>query len=194
MAKKVLIIDAGIKFIFAGGTLNHTYANRAAELFTGAGWEVDVTRLEDESWKTEDEVKKLAAADLVFVQTPAWWMGPPWQFKKWMDEVFTNSDFGDDGRTHTAPELNYGRGGNYRGHFLISQTWNAPLNAFVDPKEFFEGKGVDAVLYPVRKAFEFIGLTGLETFMANDVIKNPTFDSDMERFEAYVRDVIETLA
>ena len=43
---------------------------------------------------------------------------------------------------------NIGRGGIRKARYMLSCTWNAPLNAFVAPEEFFEGKGIDAVLMP----------------------------------------------
>ena len=55
-------------------------------------------------------------ADIVIMQFPVNWMGVPWSFKKYMDEVYTA---GMDGRLTTlamaaqreAPKDNYGMGG-----------------------------------------------------------------------------------
>ena len=47
---------------------------------------------------------------------------------------------------------------------MISATWNAPQQAFDDPADFFEAKGVDAVYFPFHKANQFLGMTGLPTF------------------------------
>ncbi len=69
---------------------------------------------------------------------------------------------------------------------MISMTWNAPLEAFTEPMQFFEGKGIDGVLFPMHKTFAFLGMKPLPTFMANDVIKNPTLEADLERFKAHL--------
>ena len=74
-----------------------------------------------------------------------------------------------------------------KAHYMISCTWNAPANAFTAPEEFFEGKGIDAVLLPIHKAFQFIGMKPMQTFMANDVVKNPTYEADFKRFVELVR-------
>ena len=183
--KKILIIDGGVDFHGRGGTLNHTYADLAQKILTGMGHEVTVTRVQGE-WVPAEEAEKVKAADIVMLNFAAWWMGTPWPVKRYIDEVFcAGLSAGGDGRTRTEPALKYGRGGILKGkRYMLSITWNAPLNAFVDPKEFFAGSGIDAVLLPVHKAFEFIGMSRLgKTFMANDVVKNPTPEADFKRFE-----------
>lgn len=182
MSKNALIVDAGAKLGDQGGTLSKAYADKATEILRAAGWNVMVSH-PDSYWVLTDEIEKVSKADFILAQIPIWWMGAPWSYKRWFDLVFMNTPFGSDGRSHTNPAVNYGRGGKLKGFYMLSTTWNAPLNAFVDPKEFFEGKGVDAVLYPLHKAYQFVGFKPLETFMANDVLKNPTFDEDMARFE-----------
>lgn len=188
--KKILIIDGGVDFHGRGGTLNHTYADLAQKILTGMGHEVTVTRVQGE-WVPAEEAEKVKAADIVMLNFAAWWMGTPWPVKRYIDEVFcAGLSAGGDGRTRTEPALNYGRGGILKGkRYMLSITWNAPLNAFVDPKEFFAGSGIDAVLLPVHKAFEFIGMSRLgKTFMANDVVKNPTPEADSKRFEETLKE------
>ena len=182
MSKNALIVDAGAKLGDHGGTLSKAYADKATEILRAAGWNVMASH-PDSYWVLTDEIEKVSKADFILAQIPIWWMGAPWSYKRWFDLVFMNAPFGSDGRSHANPAVNYGRGGKLKGFYMLSTTWNAPLNAFVDPKEFFEGKGVDAVLYPLHKAYQFVGFKPLETFMANDVLKNPTFDEDMARFE-----------
>lgn len=182
MSKNALIVDAGAKLGGEGGKLSDAYVEKAAEFLRAAGWNVAFSHT-DEAWQLEEEAAKVMNADFILAQIPIWWMGAPWSYKRWFDLVFMNTPFGSDGRSHANPAVNYGRGGKLKGRYMLSTTWNAPLNAFVDPKEFFEGKGVDAVLYPLHKAYQFVGFKPLETFMANDVLKNPTFVEDMARFE-----------
>lgn len=187
MTKYALILDAGCQYHGQGGTLCHAYADTAAQILGSLGWEVSVTRVEAQ-WDREAEAEKVKKADLLLIQTPAWWMAPPWQLKRYEDEVFCVPGItAGDGRTRTKPDVNYGTGGLLKGRYMISCTWNAPLAAFTDPKEFFEGRGIDGVFFPLHKTLQFIGLRGLPTFMANDVLKNPTYEADMARFEAQLR-------
>lgn len=188
--KKILIVDGGVQFHGNGGTLNHAYAQLAAKVLTSMGHEVVITRV-DAQWVAQEEAEKFKAADVVMLNFAAWWMGTPWQVKRYIDEVFcAGLSVGGDGRTRTDPEHNYGRGGILSDKkYMLAVTWNAPLNAFVDPKEFFAGVGIDAVLLPVHKAFQFIGMSCLgKTFMANDVIKNPTHELDFKRFEETLKE------
>ena len=100
---------------------------------------------------------------------------------------------GGDGRTRTAPDINYGTGGLLTGRYMISSTWNAPRAAFVAEGDFFEGTGIDGVFLPMHKAFQFIGLKPMESFMANDVLKNPTHEADFKRFVETVKKNFSTI-
>ena len=73
---------------------------------------------------------------------------------------------------------------------MISATWNAPQQAFDDPADFFEGKGVDAVYFPFHKANEFLDMTALPTFLSVDVMKRPDIDNDVARYEAHLAKVL----
>ena len=133
--------------------------------------------------------EKIRAADVLVIQTPGWWMSPPWQLKRYEDEVFTTGGFTrGDGRTRTEPTKNYGTGGLLtEKRYLLSSTWNAPKEAFDEPGDFFEGRGIDGVLLPVHKTLQFLGMHPLESFMANDVLKNPRIEADIERWKAHLK-------
>ena len=73
--------------------------------------------------------------------------------------------------------------------YLISSTWNAPLEAFTEPDQFFEGRGIDGLFMPLHKTFEFIGMKKLPSFMANDVFKHPTIPADIERWKKHLKDL-----
>ena len=70
-----------------GGNLNHYYSDLAMKVLQKLGHEVQIT-LVGGLWEISEEVEKIQWADSIIVQTPAWWMSPPWQFKKYQDEVF----------------------------------------------------------------------------------------------------------
>ena len=122
-------------------------------------------------------------------------MSAPWQYKKYEDEVFGHELIcGGDGRSrHDATKL-YGTGGKcVNAYYMVSSTWNAPLEAFNDPKQFFEGAGIDGALMGIHKPFQFIGMRKLPSFIANDVIKNPQIEKDTERLRLHIKDVFGPL-
>ena len=69
---------------------------------------------------------------------------------------------------------------------MLSVTWNAPLEAFDDPSQFFEGAGVEGVYLPFHKANQFLGLEPIPSFIANDVEKNPKIEADLARFTGHL--------
>ena len=144
MSGKVLIIDAGCRNQGHGGTLSHEYAAIAAEEFGRLGWSVGTTTV-DREFDPEEEAAGIIAADAVIVQTPGWWMSTPWQLKRCEDLVFVLPGIASgDGRSWENPERKYGTGGRLRDkHCMLSSNWNAPLEAFTDPEQFFGGRGID---------------------------------------------------
>ena len=74
---------------------------------------------------------------------------------------------------------------------MLSLTWNAPEEAFEDPAQFFEGKGVDAVYFPFHKANQFLGMSSLSTYLATDVIKVPAVDNVIRRYREHLSKVLE---
>lgn len=194
----IFIVNAAKEFAGSEGKLNDLLTQVAADYLSAAGHEVKITRI-DEGYNAEDEAKKIVWSDVIIYQMPAWWMEGPWIVKKYVDEVFSAEDcalFKDDGRTRQDPTKKYGSGGLLQGKkYLFSVTWNAPLEAFTDPNQFFEGKGVDAVYFPFHKANQFLGLEPLATFGCFDVVKQPDIPNDIERYKAHLQqNIINILA
>jgi modulator of drug activity B len=48
---------------------------------------------------------------------------------------------------------------------------------------------VDAVYFPFHKANEFLGMTGLPTFLCVDVMKRPNIEADVARYERHLSEV-----
>ena len=148
------------------------------------------TTVVDDGYAVEQEVKKIAQSDCIIYQMPAWWMGAPWTIKKYLDEVFTAGHgvlYASDGRSRNQPKKKYGTGGLLQGmQYMLSLTWNAPLEAFNDPDQFFEGVGVEGVYLAFHKANQFLGLQPVPTFIANDVEKNPQIEADLARFTGHL--------
>ncbi|KAB7651094.1 NAD(P)H-dependent oxidoreductase [Sutterella faecalis] len=182
-----LIVNAGCTHFGHGGTLSAAMVDKARETLEKLGHTVEETRLEN-GWDNAEEAQKILRADVVIIQTPGWWMSTPWQLKKYEDDVFVDPILcGGDGRSRKDPQKKYGSGGKLTSkRYLLSSTWNAPLEAFTDPNQFFEGKGIDGLFMPLHKTFEFLGMKPCESFMVNDVFKHPTIEADMKRWEAHL--------
>ncbi len=188
---KIHILNGAQPYAFAPGGLNATLAERARATLEAQGHEVDLTNVA-EGYDVEAEVEAHRLADAVIFQFPVNWMGVPWSFKKYMDEVYTAGMDGrltaGDGRTAEDPKANYGMGGALRGtHYMISATLNAPSEAFENSSEpFFEGMSMDDLLRPVHLNAKFFGMTPLPSFGAFDVMKNPDIEADLARFDVHL--------
>ncbi|WP_440994324.1 NAD(P)H-dependent oxidoreductase [Cysteiniphilum litorale] len=187
--KKILIINAKKQFGHSKGALNQYMSDVAQSHLSALGHDVRVTTIED-GYNIEDEINHILWADVVIYQMPAWWMGPPWMMKKYMDEVFTHGHgrlYVNDGRSRDDVSKKYGSGGLLHDKkYMLSVTWNAPAEAFDYPKQFFQGAGVDGVYLPVHKANQFLGMQPLPTFMSNDVIKDPQVNKDVIRYKKHL--------
>ncbi|NIF19445.1 NAD(P)H-dependent oxidoreductase [Pantoea sp. Cy-639] len=192
--KKILLLNGGKRFAHSDGRLNQTLHDAALAHLDRAGHDVQETFI-DEGYDVEAEVQKYLWADVVIYQMPGWWMGAPWTVKKYIDEVFTGghgSLYASDGRTRSDSSQKYGSGGLIHGkQYMLSLTWNAPQQAFDAPGEFFEGKGVDAVYFPFHKANQFLGMSGLPTFLAVDVMKRPDVPATLAAYEAHLTQVFD---
>ena len=186
----IYIVNAGENFVHSKGELNRYLTQVAADALKAAGHQVKTVALE-QGYNLEQEVQNILWANSIIYQHPAWWMGAPWTLKKYIDEVFmcgVGKLFADDGRSRADENSKYGSGGLLHGKtYMISATWNAPLEAFEDPAQFFEGKGMDAVYFPFHKANQFLGMKPLPSFMCNDVHKNPQIEADVKRYQEHLR-------
>ncbi len=185
----VLLINGHQRYEgFAEGKLNQSLIDVAAKQLAATGHKIDTTVV-DKGYDIPAELQKFQWADAVFVQTPVYWMSVPHLFKKYMDEVFT-AGLGvfckDDGRTRSDLSKKYGSGGLLNGKkYMISTTWNAPLEALIEPDQFFEGRGVDGVFMWLHKNFQFFGMEPLTTFSCYDVLKNAEATNDLARLEKH---------
>ena len=188
----ILIINAHHHYPFSEGKLNESLVNKAVETLKVKGHQTRVVNIDDE-WNVDEELENHQWADSIILQTPVNWMGVPWTFKKYMDEVYTAGMAGalcnGDGRHSDAPKENYGAGGTLKGKtYLLSLTFNAPEEAFDDVSEYlFEGKSVDDLFFPMHMNFRFFGMEPLETFVCYDVMKNPDIEHDLIRFDAHIQ-------
>ena len=187
----ILIINAHQYYPFAEGKLNATLVDKTLSQLQSKGHQTRVVTMK-EQWDVESELANHQWADVVILQTPVNWMGVPWTFKKYMDEVYTAGMGGalceGDGRTAEAPKANYGKGGTLTGKkYMLSLTFNAPQEAFNDEDEYlFQGKDIDDLFFPMHMNFRFFGMQPLPTFACFDVMKNADVENDFIRFEAHL--------
>lgn len=190
--KNILLINGAKTFAHSNGQLNDTLTQLAQEVLSGLGHQVQVTRADSE-YDTKAEVEKFLWADTVIYQMPGWWMGAPWTVKKYIDDVFTEghgSLYANDGRSRADASKKYGSGGLIHDkNYMLSLTWNAPMDAFNDAEQFFHGVGVDGVYLPFHKANQFLGMQTLPTFIVNDVIKAPEVEAYMAQYREHLTQV-----
>ena len=190
--KNILLINGAKTFAHSNGQLNDTLTELAQEVLLDLGHQVQVTRADSE-YDAKSEVEKFLWADTVIYQMPGWWMGAPWTVKKYIDDVFTEghgSLYANDGRSRSDASKKYGSGGLIRDkNYMLSLTWNAPMDAFNDAEQFFHGVGVDGVYLPFHKANQFLGMQTLPTFIVNDVIKAPEVEAYMAQYRDHLTQV-----
>ncbi len=190
---KILIINAHQKYEgFAEGKLNQTFIDVMKTEFETEGSEVKLSSIEA-GYDPMEEVEKHVWADLIITQSPVYWFGSPWIYKKYIDEVFNTGLFNqtlivDDGRTRTDPSKQYGTGGKMYGKkFMLSLTWNAPKEAFGDKDQvIFEGKTVDEAFIGHSSVYKFCGAEILPSFSSFNVLKNPQVDKDIEALKLII--------
>ncbi len=180
---------------FSEGKLNRAMFDVARETLEEAGYEVKLTEIE-KGYDVNEEVEKHLWADLIITQSPVFWFGAPWIYKKYVDEVFTTglvqqSMLIDDGRTSKDPNKQYGTGGKMQGKkYMLSLTWNAPEQAFNDEQQhLFEGRSVDDVFIGNTSNYKFCGADILPSFSCHDVIEAPQFEADVKRYRHLLNNI-----
>lgn len=150
--KNIFLINAHEAYPFSEGKLNQSLLEKAQSILQNKGYSLRKTAMTD-SYTVEDELEKHQWADVIILQSPVNWMGVPWSFKKYMDQVYTAGMAGHlcsgDGRSRKDPSKQYGSGGTLKGKkYMFSLTFNAPKEAFDNPDQFlFAGKSVDDLFF-----------------------------------------------
>lgn len=194
--KNILIINAHQYYPVSTGSLNKSMVQIAKDFFEENNHQVQLSII-DEGYETEAEAEKHEWADLVLTQMPVYWFGGPWNYKKYIDEVF-NHLIGrkklalSDGRSRFH-DNQYGTGGLDHGKsFLLSSTWNAPEKAFGDKNQFlFEGRNLDDALIGITSVYKFMGFEILQGFACYDVMKAPQIENDIIRFKKRLSNIFK---
>lgn len=200
-SKNVLIINAHQFFEgISNGGLNNTMVGAIRNEMEKHGHAVRETHIErgyNSDTDIDAEVAKHLWADIIILQSPVFWFGMPWIYKKYVDEVFTAGMFqqsflSGDGRTREDPRKQYGTGGKMRGkRYMLSLTWNAPAEAFGDEAQvLFQGKTVDDVFVSNTANYRFCGAEVLPSFSCYDVMKQPNIESDIARLCEHLAKVV----
>ncbi len=195
--KHLLIINAHQFYDgISSGKLNATMADVIRKEMAQRGYEVRETAIEA-GYDINAEVDKHVWADLIVLQSPVFWFGMPWIYKKYVDEVFTaglmqQKLLTDDGRSRDDLGRQYGSGGKMQGkQYMMSLTWNAPKEAFDDPSQsLFAGKSVDDVLVSNGANYKFCGAEVLPAFSSHDVMKQADVENDIARLRAHLAAVV----
>lgn len=187
--QEILIINGAMHYGESKGKLNEAFCEIMQDELVKLGKNVVLTHIA-KGYELKTEVAKWKKADCVIWQMPGWWMGEPWIVKKYIDEVLYAEAVGvlfeSDGRSRQDESKRYGSGGLCKGKaVMLSTTWNAPLYAFNEVGEFFDGRGFDEIFMHFYKIHKFIGFSKFfPSFMANDVHKKPNFsqwESDLRK-------------
>ena len=188
----ILIINGAKQFAHSNGELNDTLTELANKVLCELGHTVQISRA-DRDYEIQAEIQKYVWADVVIYQMPGWWMGAPWTVKKYIDDIFTEGHgtlYASDGRSRSDASKKYGSGGLIHDKkYMLSLTWNAPMEAFIEQDQFFHGVGVDGVYLPFHKANQFLGMQSLKTFIVNDVIKAPEVEAYMAQYREHLTQV-----
>ncbi|MFM9901581.1 MAG: NAD(P)H-dependent oxidoreductase [Polaromonas sp.] len=196
--KNVLIINTHqVVQGISPGHLNAAMADVIDEEMAQRGFAVQKTHIET-GYTPDAEVDKHLWADLIVLQSPVYWFGMPWIYKKYVDEVFTagmqqGRFITGDGRTRDDPGKQYGSGGLLQGkQYMVSLTWNAPKAAFNDPDQaLFAGKSVDDVLVANTANYRFCGVEVLPSFSCHDIFKAPDVSGDIARLRGHLAGLID---
>lgn len=198
--KNIFIINGGQHFGHSGGQFNDTVA-AVTQAFFAEQAEVNIKYTHIEAgYDAAAEVEKFVWADVVIYHTPIWWFQLPFEFKKYIDVVFTEGHqkgiYLSDGRTTTNPNINYGTGGMLHGrHYMLTTSWNAPATAFTLPGEFFKQHSVDeGVMFGFHRMNAFAGMKPLKSFHFHDVEKNANVPRDMAAYRQHLEQVFEPKA
>lgn len=177
----VLIINGAEKGDHSRGGYNGGLAAAAKDLL--ASHYKTLTTTVAEGYDVKAETLKFKKADIVIYQYPVFWFMVPSSLKRYMDEVFSHGEFFN----YTSGP--YGSGGLMLGKkVMFSTTWNAPLEAFGDKNMFFDGMTPDQAITAMRKAHQYCGFSELSHFSCHNIVKNPQFQKDQERFVAHLNE------
>lgn len=182
----VLCLNGSEERGYAKGAYNDTLCGVAQKFFENRKDTFVLSKVAD-GYDIEEEVSKLETADVLIFQFPVYWFNMPGSLKTYLDDVYTAGRgriWQNDGRAQGGP---YGSGGMMQEKtYMLSTTWNAPVEAFRDPDMLFEGKTVDEAFFMFHKMQQFMGAKPLASFSCHNIVQNMQIDADQERFAQHL--------
>lgn len=191
--KRILLINAHqvVKGI-SEGRLNRTMAELIKADMQEKNFEVRETYIE-KGYQNTEEVEKHLWADIIITQSPVYWFGSPWIYKKYVDDVFTTglldgSMLSGDGRSDENPDLQYGSGGKMIGKkYMLSLTMNSPAEAFNDPSQnLHRGMSLDDLFHANTANYRFCGVEIVPAFACFNVVKAADVPGDTKRLKEHL--------
>lgn len=175
--KNVLIINGHQKYDgIAEGKLTKTIIDNSKEFFSNNEFNIKESHI-DNGYEVSDELDKFKWADYILFQYPVYWMSVPWITKKYIDEIFSAGNgtvtYENDGRSRSDASKKYGSGGLMNDKkYMLSLTYNCPVNEFDNKDGFFDGLSLDEANYAVHKVFQFCGAEQLKSYAMHDIFKS----------------------
>lgn len=191
--RRALVINAHQHYPgISEGRLNQTLSRVIRKRLESKGYEVQVTEIAS-GYDIQAEVEKHLWADVIVTQSPVFWFGNPWIYKRYVDEVFTagmmqQSFLSGDGRSRSDPSRQYGSGGKMQGkRYMLSLTMNSPKAAFDDDRQHLhKGLSLDEVFASNTANYRFCGAEILPVFACYDVVSAADVDNDLKRLASYM--------
>jgi NAD(P)H dehydrogenase (quinone) len=125
------------------------------------------------------QIDMLRWADLVILQFPIWWYGPPAILKGWMDRVFLPGfAYGHDNWFET--------GGLAGKKAMLSMTSSVTADPYM-PDGLFGA--LDVVLWPIHLSLRYVGFDVLQPFLAYNIERSDERLSTLARQERRLRGI-----
>ena len=187
--KNVLLINGAKAFGFSEAKLSASLCKVAYDTLSENGFNVEQTII-DKGYEPKTEIEKILRADIIVYQLQGFWMNAPWIVWEYFAKVFKEGAgvlFANDGRSRSDASKKYGSGGLSQGKkYMLSWTWNAPKEAFIDKNQFFGGIGIDGVSLNLHKTHEFLGMSALKTFACYDVHKENQGEKYLKEYKEHI--------
>ncbi|GAA1077395.1 NAD(P)H-dependent oxidoreductase [Tsukamurella spumae] len=158
-------------------SLNAALRDAGVERLRRDGWSVDVADLyaerfdpvlvEEGGADVRDAQRRLVAADLVVLQFPLWWYGPPAMLKGWIDRVFERGFAYDVPDPATGRNRKYGDGG-LAGRRALAVVTAGDRPGSISPRGI--SGDVEDVFWPLlHGTFWYTGMQTLVPHLVTDV-------------------------
>ncbi|MBU2712576.1 NAD(P)H-dependent oxidoreductase [Zooshikella harenae] len=181
---KVLIINGAEQRKMAPGKFNESMIETTQNSLTSYT-EVRVTHAASH-YDIKEEQEKIIWADIIIFQFPVYWFNVPSSLKKFFDNVYEYGLF-------FGPSEHYGEGGYLTDKFyMLSTTWNAPIDAFSHTHGLFSKKHPDDLLLAIHTTQQYIGMQPLPSFSAFNIVKQPNFSHWQKQWQAHLTQYINS--